>query len=197
MCNTRCWYWWWSRIELILCKFEGIWTPTRLPQKRLIEGSIENALQYKELAIYAIWPLWPWKVGQMKILVLRNVVFLRSNQNKNCIILASNVHEARVGFHKVPPMRSKIIETAKRHIATIRPSYHQKMKSLASMLNPFTTGPFLTRVLKPKYSILKIFFNELLWPNLMKESETVCFIKLTTNCTLFSHKKFQPSKYAN
>jgi hypothetical protein len=64
-----------SRIELILCKFEGIWTHTRLPQKRLFEGCIENALQYKELAIYAIWPLWPWKVGKTKILVLRNVVF--------------------------------------------------------------------------------------------------------------------------
>jgi hypothetical protein len=46
-----------SRIELILCKFEGIWTLRRLPQKRLFEGCIENALKYKELAIYAIWPL--------------------------------------------------------------------------------------------------------------------------------------------
>jgi hypothetical protein len=60
------------------------------------------------------------------------------------------------------------------------------------LYNPFATGPFLTRVLKPKSSIFKVFFNELLLPNLMKESETVCFIKLTTNCTLSSHNKFQP-----
>jgi hypothetical protein len=58
--------------------------------------------------------------------------------------------------------------------------------------NSLATGPFLTRVRKPKSSIFKVFFNELLWPNLMKESETVCFIKLTTNCTLFSHKTFHP-----
>jgi hypothetical protein len=48
-------------------------------------------------------------------------------------------------------MRSKIIETAKRHIATIWPSYHQKMKSLASMLKKYRLfggkeggAPFLT-----------------------------------------------------
>jgi hypothetical protein len=105
-----------SRIELILCKFERIWTRTRLP-------------------------LWPWKAGQMKILVLRNVPVVFWEVPRIKIAYDSSLQRSwDIGKSRFSQSATKIIETAKRHIATIWPSYHQKMKSLASILKEIGSG---------------------------------------------------------
>jgi hypothetical protein len=110
-----------------------------------------------------------------------------------------NLPQTETGYNITEWMRYLMIRIAKRVKFVTHSTFTYYIQCLKiwqdkihPMLNPFATGPFLTRVLKPKSSIFEVFFNERLWPNLMKESETVCFIKLTTNCTLFSHKKFHP-----
>jgi hypothetical protein len=89
-----------------------------------------------------VWGVyWKWFSVQGNLCYLTSVTMKsRSNENPGIMQRSWDIGKSRFSQSATCHMRSKIIETAKRHIATIWPSYHQMMKSLALMVTEIWSG---------------------------------------------------------